>query len=110
MHCVSWTYGTPAGLTKDMADRLFAQVADMYVGVPGLVRKYFGYSEDGRAIVGIYLWRTKADADAFYDPAWIAGVASRWGAMPARADWEIPQVVESEEGRIVRETLPASAA
>jgi hypothetical protein len=110
MHCVSWTYPAPASLTKDKADQLFAQVADMYVGVPGLVRKYFGYSEDGRTVVGIYLWRSKADADAFYNPEWIAGVTSRWGVMPERTDWEIPQVVESEEARVIREPLYAAAA
>lgn len=110
MHCVSWTYPAPTDLTKQKSDRLFAQVAEMYVGVPGLVRKYFGYSEDGRTVVGIYLWRSKADADAFYNPEWVAGVTKRWGVMPARADWEIPQVVESLTGEVIREPLPAAAA
>ena len=73
----------------------------MYVGVPGLIRKYFGYSEDGRAIVGIYLWHSKTEAEAFYSPEWVAGVVSRWGVMPERTDWEIPQVVESETGRVI---------
>jgi hypothetical protein len=109
MHCVIWTYPSPAGLTKDKADRLFADVADMYIGVPGLVRKYFGYSEDGRAIVGIYLWLSKVDADAFYNPEWVAGVTSRWGVMPQRSDWEVPQVVESVEGRVIRDRAPAAA-
>ena len=47
MHCVLWSYPAPAGLSKERADELFAQTAQIYVGVPGLVRKYFGYSEDG---------------------------------------------------------------
>ncbi len=109
MHCVSWSYPTPATLTKDKADKLFADVANMYIGVPGLVRKYFGYSEDGRTIVGIYLWRTKASAEAFYSPEWVAGVTSRWGVMPTRSDWEIPQVVESVEGKLITDREPAMA-
>ena len=108
MHCVLWSYPSPAGLTKEKADRLFADVAEMYVGVPGLVRKYFGYSEDGETIVGIYLWRSKAEAEAFYNPDWIAGVTSRWGVMPTRSDWQVPQVVESADGRIIREDAPAT--
>jgi hypothetical protein len=108
MHCVEWRYRSPAGLTKERAARLFADVAPMYVGVPGLVRKYFGYSADGDAIVGIYLWRSKADAEAFYNAEWIAGVVSRWGVMPERTDWEIPQVVESDTGEVVRD--PAEIA
>ena len=30
MHCVLWSYPSPAGLTKEKADKLFADVADMY--------------------------------------------------------------------------------
>ena len=103
MHCVLWSYPSPVGLTTPMADKLFADVADMYLGVPGLVRKYFGYSEDGRTVVGIYLWQSKADADAFYCPDWIAGVTSRWGVMPTKSEWHVPQVVESVEGRVINE-------
>ena len=109
MHCVLWSYPAPASLTKEKADKLFADVADMYIGVPGLVRKYFGYSEDGRTIVGIYLWRSKEDAEAFYSPEWIAGVTSRWGVMPTRSEWQIPQVVESAEGKVIAERMPAMA-
>jgi hypothetical protein len=101
MHCVEWRYKAPDGLTKEKSDALFAKVADMYIGVPGLIRKYFGYSEDGSAIVGIYLWHSKTEAEAFYSPEWVAGVVSRWGVMPERTDWEIPQVVESETGRVI---------
>ncbi|MDB5538816.1 MAG: monooxygenase [Devosia sp.] len=109
MHCVLWTYKTPAGLTKKKADALFLNVADKYVGVPGLVRKYFGYSEDGTAIVGVYLWQSKAAADAFYSPEWFAGVTSRWGAAPDRADWQIPQVVESVSGEVITEMTRVAA-
>ncbi len=110
MHCVTWTYRTPAGLTKERADALFLSVAEKYVGVPGLVRKYFGYSEDGSSIVGIYLWQSRADADAFYSPEWLAGVTSRWGATPDRADWQIPQVVESTSGEIITASPGCAAA
>jgi hypothetical protein len=43
----------------------------------------------------------RADADSFYSPDWIEGVRSRWGSMPVKTEWEIPQVVESADGRIV---------
>jgi hypothetical protein len=109
MHCVEWRYKSPAGLTKEKADKLFGDVASMYVGVPGLIRKYFGYSSDGSAIVGIYLWHAKEDAERFYNPEWIAGVVSRWGVMPERSDWEIAQVVESETGEVLRQKSLASA-
>ena len=109
MHCVLWSYPAPANLTTDKADKLFADVAQMYIGVTGLVRKYFGYSEDGRTVVGVYLWETKADADAFYSPEWVAGVVSRWGVMPTRSEWHVPQVVESADGRVITERSPILA-
>lgn len=110
MHCIQWTYPKTASMTAEKADKLFADVAGMYLGVPGLVRKYFGYAEDGMTIVGIYLWRSKADADAFYSPEWIAGVTSRWGAMPARSDWHVSLVAESAAGEVVTDGNLAMAA
>lgn len=52
--------------------------------------------------------RTKADAEAFYNPEWIAGVTSRWGVMPTRSDWEVPQVVESVDGRVITDGTPCN--
>ena len=101
MYCVTWTYQMPPGQTAEQIAALFAKTAHIYLGVPGLVRKYFGHSDDCRSVVGIYLWESEAHADAFYSPEWIEGVKSRWGSMPAKAVWHVPQVVESAEGRVV---------
>ena len=108
MHCVLWSYAAPAGLTKAKSDKLFAENAHRYVKVRGLIRKHFGYSEDGKTVVGIYLWESKADAEVFYTPEWVAGVTSRWGVAPTRTDWEIPLIVESADGRVI--TAPAKEA
>lgn len=110
MYCVTWTYAMPAGHSAAQIAELFAKTADIYLGVPGLVRKYFGHSEDCCSVVGIYLWESKAHADAFYSPEWIAGVKSRWGSLPAKAEWVVPQVVESAEGRVITDAVPALAA
>jgi hypothetical protein len=107
MYCVVWTYKMPPGYSAEQIRDLFAKTADIYIGVPGLVRKYFGHSGDRLSVVGIYLWESKAHADAFYSPEWIAGVKSRWGSMPAKAEWQVPQVVESVEGRVITDAAPA---
>jgi hypothetical protein len=91
----------PSGYSVEQIEGLFAKTADIYVGVPGLIRKYFGHSADRLSVVGIYLWESSSSADASYSPEWIAGVRTRWGSMPEKAEWEIPQVVESAEGRVV---------
>jgi hypothetical protein len=101
MYCVLWTYAVPPALSKDAIQRQFAAVADRYLGVPGLIRKYFGFTEDGKSVIGIYLWTSRDAADAFYSPEWIAGVTERWGAAPVKTEWVVPVVAESAEGRVV---------
>lgn len=101
MYCVVWVYAVPPSLDETAIRRQFAAVADRYIGIPGLIRKYFGFSGDGKSVVGVYLWTSKEAADAFYSPDWIAGVTERWGAAPERADWIVPVVAESAEGRVV---------
>jgi hypothetical protein len=105
MYCVTWTYQMPAGHSAEQIAELFAKTANIYVGVPGLIRKYFGHSDDLRSVVGIYLWESKGHADAFYSPEWVAGVTSRWGSMPAKTEWQVPQVVESAEGRVITDPV-----
>ena len=100
MHCVMWTYATPPQLDEAAIRGLFDQVAGNYLGVRGLVRKYFGFTEDASSVIGIYLWASKDDADRFYSPEWMAGVTERWGAAPRREEWVVPVVAESMAGEV----------
>ena len=110
MHCVMWTYEVPPKLDEPAIRSLFEQVAGNYLGVPGLIRKYFGFSEDAASVIGIYLWASKSDADRFYSPEWMAGVAERWGAAPRRDEWVVPVVAESVGGRVVTDGELAESA
>jgi hypothetical protein len=101
MYCVLWTYAVPPALSEEAIRRQFTAVADRYLGVPGLIRKYFGFTEDGTSVIGIYLWTSREAADAFYAPEWMAGVTERWGAAPAKTEWMVPVVAESVDGRVV---------
>lgn len=103
MHCVLWTYRVPPSLTKDAIEKLFGDVADKYLGIPGLVRKYFGFSEDGGSVIGVYLWTSREAAEAFYTPQWIADVTRRWGAAPVKSEWIVPVVTDTITGRVVRD-------
>lgn len=94
------THQVPAELTKPAIDKLFSDVASRYLHVPGLIRKYFGRSEDGAQVTGIYLWTGKQAADAFYSPDWIANVSNRLGPF-VKTELIVPVVAESAEGKIV---------
>lgn len=103
MHCVMWTYAVPPELNEPAIRRLFTEVATNYLDVPGLVRKYFGFTEDAESVIGIYLWHSKEAAEAFYTPEWMAGVTARWGAAPRREEWVVPVVAETHDGTVVVE-------
>ena len=106
MHTVMWTFKVPAGtpLARKVMGRLVETInatAHTYEGIPGLIRKYYGIAPGGGSLVGIYLWASKAAADAFYTADWQAMVTKRWGTPPQRQEWETPMVVESAERRLV---------
>jgi len=107
MYCVLSTDAVPPRLTEAAIREQFAAVADNDLGVPGLIRKYFGFTEDATSVIGIYLWTSKEAADAFYSPEWMAGVRERWGSAPLKAEWVVPVVAESAEGRVVAEEVVA---
>lgn len=84
MYRVMWTYEAPPELTEPVIRRLFSDVAENYIGVPGLIRKY--------------------------SPEWLAEVTERWGAAPVRHEWIVPVVAESVEGKIVTDAVTATTA
>ena len=69
-----WTVGEAAAVFKSTAPK--------YLGKPGLVRKHYYVAEDGARAGGIYLWKSKADAEACYTPEWKAMVTEKYGAPP----------------------------
>src|SRR5215213_9700448 len=109
MYCVTWTYAAPPELSESAIRNQFDNVAANHLGVPGLIRKYFGFSDDASSVVGIYLWETKGAADAFDSDEWLAGVTERWRAAPVKQEWIVPVVAESVEGRVVTAGAPTAS-
>ncbi len=46
----------PQPMSLDQAKQTFLSTAPKYQGMPGLIRKYYVVSEDGRRAGGVYLW------------------------------------------------------
>ena len=59
----------------------FRKIAPGFRQVRGLIRKQFIYAEDGWA-GGVYLWQSRADAEAFYSGPWLQGIRERYGMDP----------------------------
>ena len=62
-----------------------------------MIRTYIGVAVDGKSVVEVYLWRSKTDADKFFNHDWETEVSRRWQAAPMkRQDWETSLVVEGK--------------
>ena len=91
----------PADTDARKAAELFKGSAPKYRGMKGLVRKYYVFDEQSRIGGGIYLWRTRADADAVYTPQWKAYIAERYGAPPEIRYFETSVVVDNESDKLI---------
>jgi hypothetical protein len=102
MHIVTWKYDVMEGKSRqDLLDSVNADAAD-YMGVPGLIRKTYGISADCKSVLEIYLWKSKAHADKFFNREWDGAAGRRWESAPmTRQDFDAPVVVESEQKRLV---------
>jgi hypothetical protein len=90
----------PVGIDAAQAAELFKGSAAKYRGMKGLVRKYYLFDEQSRIGGGIYLWKSRADADAVYTQQWKAYIAERYGAPPDIRYFETAVVVDNESDRI----------
>jgi hypothetical protein len=88
------TFQMPPGTTRDDAAAIFRSTAPRYRDMPGLVRKYYLFGEDGRA-GGVYLWRDRAAAELAYGPEWRRLVAEKYGVPPTLAWFDTPVIVDN---------------
>jgi hypothetical protein len=95
---VTFDLAQPASLAE--ISKTFQSTAPKYRGVPGLLRKNYFMSEDGRRAGGIYVWQSRAQADAFYTPEWRAFVESKYNVAPRVEYLHSPVMVDNRDGTI----------
>jgi Putative mono-oxygenase ydhR len=83
----------PAPMSRDDAADWFESGAAAYQSVPGLQRKHFLLGEGGTTAGGVYLWETRSAAEAFYNEAWRARVAGKYGE-PTVEYFDTPVMVD----------------
>jgi hypothetical protein len=89
------TYKLPKRWTLEEAAAVFKSTAPNYLGMPGLVRKHYCLTEAGDCVEGIYLWKSKADAEACYTAQWKAMVAAKYGVAPEIRYAAVPVTVDN---------------
>jgi hypothetical protein len=91
----------PAGMPRAQLESLFKASVPEYAKLPGLVRKYYTIGDDGRA-GGLYLWSSRAAAEAWYNDAWKAGAAKRWGAPATLSYFDVPVIVDGQNPGVAK--------
>ena len=67
---------------------------------PDLLRKHYLLSEDGTECAGLYIWPTRAAAEAAHDATWRAAVAQRTGSAPSIRYFELQMLLDNEAGTV----------
>jgi hypothetical protein len=65
-----------------------------------LVRKHYLLSDDGAECAGLYIWPTRAAAEAGHDATWRAGVAQRTGSEPVIRYFDLQMLLDNEVGTV----------
>lgn len=97
------TFALPKPITLEEARSIFLTTAPKYQHVPGLVRKMYVLSQDGATAGGVYLWNSRAEAEAMYTPTWRSFVRDKYGSDPTVTYFESPVVVDNVTQQILAE-------
>jgi hypothetical protein len=89
------TFKLPKSWSVREAAAVFKSTAPKYLGKPGLVRKHYYITEAGDRAGGIYLWESKAAAEACYTREWKAMVTEKYGSPPDILYAEVPVSVDN---------------
>jgi hypothetical protein len=93
----------PVPMSREKATEVFAGTAPRYREAAGLIRKYYLLSEDGGTVGGVYLWKSKADAERLYTAEWKNFIKEKYGGEPSIAYFHSPIVVDNLTKEIVRD-------
>ena len=85
----------PNPVSREEAQSIFLSTAPKYQNVPGLVRKCYILSQDGKTVGGVYLWNSRAEAEAMYTESWRDFVREKYGSDPSVTYFETPVVVDN---------------
>ena len=89
------SFQLPAGVTADQLRAAFDEAAPKFRGVPGLVRKQFLHSKDGRTAGGVYLWNDERAARAFMSERVAPMIRQKFNVDPTIEFYDSPVIVEN---------------
>ena len=90
----------PQPVSREQAKQTFLSTAPKYRDVAGLFRKYYLLAEDGATAGGVYLWKSRSDAERMYTPEWRDFVRGKYGAPPTVTYFDSPVIVDNLSNEI----------
>ena len=73
----------------------------------GLLMKYYMSRESGGS-GGVYIWKSKEDADAWYTPEWYSRLEGTYGARPTVIFYDSFVQVDNTRDQVVVDGSPAN--
>lgn len=90
----------PEPVSREKAQEIFMGTAPKYRDPVGLIRKYYLITDDGSTGGGVYLWKSRDDAERWYTPEWNAHIVKTYGAEPQLQYFDTPVIVDNLTGDI----------
>jgi hypothetical protein len=91
-------YDLPREIGRDECEAHFLKIAPGFLAQPGFVRKQFIYSVEGGVAGGSYIWRSLAEAQAFFDGPWREGIRARYRNEPRVMYFETLALADAATG------------
>jgi len=93
----------PSGISTEAVKAGFMEVAPNFKHPPGLLRKYFIISEDGKTGGGVYLWNSMEEARTFSEGVLRKMIRDKFQVEPSIEYYEAPVVVDNITSEIIVE-------
>ncbi|SFU57356.1 YdhR family protein [Pseudoduganella namucuonensis] len=95
------SFTLPKPITREEARAIFLSTAPKYRDVPGLFQKIYVLSEDGATVGGVYLWNSRAEAEAMYTDSWREFVREKYNTDATVTYFESPVMVDNVAQKIL---------
>ena len=93
----------PQPINREKGQEIFLSTAPKYREVPGLLRKYYLLSTDGQTAGGVYLWKSREQAEQLYTAEWRKFILEKYGSDPSVTYYESPVIVDNLTGEIIKD-------
>jgi hypothetical protein len=92
-------YRLPQAIDHDACLAHYEKIAPGFASVDGLISKHFIWSDRGVA-GGVYQWRSREQAEAFYTGPWRKGIVERYGMEPEIEYFTVFCITDNNRGKV----------